>query len=89
MKKSYLAKIIAKDNNGLQTISACCSGAKVKVSDIKFLKKNKIFLICLERLRKEEGKNNEKINSICKFEFVDHVKYKNISQLNDKLILEF
>tara|TARA_B100001996_G_C18479132_1_gene523042 strand:- start:17 stop:418 length:402 start_codon:yes stop_codon:yes gene_type:complete len=88
MKKSYLAKIIAKDNNGLQIISACCSGAKVKVSDIKFLKKNKIFLICLERLRKEEGKNNEKINSICKFEFVDHVKSKNISQLNDKLILE-
>jgi len=88
MKKSYLAKIIAKDNNGLQMISACCSGAKVKVSDIKFLKKNKIFLICLERIRKEEGRNNEKINSICKFEFVDNVKSKNISQLNDKLILE-
>ena len=29
--KKYLAKIIATDNEGLQTISACCSGAKIKL----------------------------------------------------------
>ena len=45
MDKKYLAKIIATDNEGLQMISACCAGAKVKVSDIKFLKSNKIFLL--------------------------------------------
>ena len=45
MDKKYLAKIIATDNEGLQMISACCSGAKVKISDIKFLKSNKIFLL--------------------------------------------
>ena len=28
----YLAKIIATDNEGLQMISACCAGAKVKIS---------------------------------------------------------
>ena len=39
-KKKYLAKIIAKDPNGLQVISACCSEAKAKVEEIKFLKKN-------------------------------------------------
>ena len=33
----YLAKIIATDKEGLQMISACSSGAKVKVSDIKYL----------------------------------------------------
>ena len=74
MNKNYLAKIIAKDNNGLHLISACCSGAKVKIKEIKFLKKNKIFLFFLERFKKEEGKNDEKINSICKFEFIEEVK---------------
>ena len=37
MDKKYLAKIIASDNEGLQMISACSAGAKVKVSDIKYL----------------------------------------------------
>ena len=31
MNKAYLAKIIAKDSQGLQLISAFCSEAKVKV----------------------------------------------------------
>ena len=88
MNKSYLKKIIAKDSSGLQMISACCSGAIVKISDMKYLKKNKIFLFFLERFKKEEEKSNEKISSICKFEFIDNVKSKNIDQLNEKLILE-
>jgi len=46
-EKKYLAKIIAKDSNGLQIISACCSDSKAKVEDIKFLKKNKIFLLSI------------------------------------------
>ena len=33
MNKKYLAKIIATDNEGLQMISACTAGAKIKVSD--------------------------------------------------------
>ena len=86
-KKKYLAKIIAKDANGLQIISACCSDSKAKVEDIKFLKKNKIFLLLIERLKKEKNKN-EKIKSICKFEFVDSVKSKNIDQNNESGILE-
>ena len=36
MRKKYLAKIIAKDNQGLQLISACCTGAKVKINEIKY-----------------------------------------------------
>tara|TARA_B100000700_G_scaffold223401_1_gene246278 strand:- start:508 stop:906 length:399 start_codon:yes stop_codon:yes gene_type:complete len=81
-EKKYLAKIIAKDPNGLQVISACCSEGKVKVDEIKFLKKNKLFLLSIERLNIENNKN-KKIKSICKFEFVDNVKSKNIDQ-NDK-----
>ena len=82
MDKKYLAKIIATDNEGLQMISACCSGAKVKISDIKFLKSNKIFLLSVERIKVESGEEYKKVNSICKFDFVDRVKSKNINQKN-------
>ena len=88
MNKSYLAKIIAKDIHGLNMISACCSEAKIEISNIKFLKKNKIFLVSLQRFNREDGNNNEKINSICKFEFVDMVKSKNIDQKKEDLTLE-
>ncbi len=88
MDKRYLAKIIATDNEGLQMISACCAGAKVKISDIKFLQSNKIFLLSVERTKIESGQEDKKINSICKFDFVDNVKSKNIDQKNKDLILE-
>ena len=88
MRKKYLAKIIAKDNQGLQLISACCSGAKVKINEIKYLPRNKIFLLSLKRYRRETDKDKLKINSICKFEFVDRVKSKNINQNNVSLLLE-
>ena len=80
MEKKYLSKIIANDNEGLQMISACCAGAKIKVSDIKYLQKNKVFLLSLKRFKVETENQNQKVNSICKFEFVDSVKSKNISQ---------
>ena len=86
-EKKYLAKILAKDPNGLQVISAFCSESKVKVEEIKFLKKNKIFFLLIERLNKEKNKK-EKIKSICKFEFIDSVKSKNINQNNNSDILE-
>ena len=88
MDKKYLAKIIATDNEGLQMISACCAGAKVKVSDIKFLQSNKIFLLSIERTKIESGQEDKKINSICKFDFVWGIKKKNIGQKNQDLVLE-
>ena len=80
MKKKYLSKIIANDNEGLQMISACCGGAKIKIGDIKYLQKNKVFLLSLKRTKIETGNEGKKVNSICKFEFVDSVKSKNIKQ---------
>jgi len=80
MEKKYLSKIIANDNEGLQMISACCAGAEVKVNDIKYLQKNKIFLLSLKRTKIEIENEGKKVNSICKFEFVDSVKSKNIKQ---------
>ena len=80
MKKKYLSKIIANDNEGLQMISACCAGAEIKVSDIKYLQTNKVFLLSLMRNKIETENEGKKVNSICKFEFVDSVKSKNIKQ---------
>ena len=88
MDKKYLAKIIATDYEGLQVISTCCAGAKVKISDIKYLQSNKIFLLSIERNKIESGQDDKKVNSICKFDFVDRVKSKNIDQKNQDLILE-
>ena len=80
MNKKYLSKIIANDNEGLQMISACCAGAEIKVSDIKYLQTNKVFLLSLKRTKIETENEGKKVNSICKFEFVDNVKSKNIKQ---------
>ena len=88
MDRKYLAKIIATDNDGLQMISACTAGAKVKVSDIKYLASNKVFLLSIERTKIETNQKNKKINSICRFDFVDKVKSKNIDQKNSELVLE-
>ena len=80
MEKKYLSKIIANDKEGLQMVSACCAGAVIKVSDIKYLQKNKVFLLSLKRTKIETESEGKKVNSICKFEFVDNVKSKNIKQ---------
>ena len=49
MDKKYLAKIIAKDSQGLKLISACCFQAKINVSELRYLKKSQIFLVFLQR----------------------------------------
>ena len=88
MDKKYLAQIIATDNEGLQMISACTAGSKVKVVGIKYLASNKVFLLSVERTKIETNEEDKKINSICRFDFVDKVKSKNIDQKNNELVLE-
>ena len=88
MEKKYLAQIIATDNEGLAMISACSAGAIVKVSDMKYLGTNKVFILSMVRAKIEKGQKDKKVNSICRFDFVDKVKSKNIDQNNDKIKLE-
>tara|TARA_Y100000590_G_C15690173_1_gene1003148 strand:+ start:649 stop:1056 length:408 start_codon:yes stop_codon:yes gene_type:complete len=88
MSEKFLKKIIAQNQEDLRVISALCSEAKIKQSDIKYLKDNKIFLISLERKNKEKSNSTEKINSILKFEFIEKSKSKNIDQNNKKNNLE-
>ena len=84
----YLAKIIASDQEGLQMVSACSSAAKVKISDIKYLASNKVFLLSIERIKVENENEDKKVNSILRFDFVDKVRSKNINQLNQEEVLE-
>ncbi len=69
-------------------ISACCSEAKVKTSEIKFLPSSKIFLLSLLRLDKENKNNKNLINSIIRFEFIESSKSKNIDQNDTNISLE-
>ena len=80
--KKFLKKVIAQSPSDLQYISACCSEAKTKIKDIKYLPKNKLFLISIQRLNKEQADDKTRINSIVKFEYVDSSKSKNINQKN-------
>ena len=88
MDKKFLKKVIAQSPEDLQIISACCSEAKVKMSDIKFLSSNKIFLISLLRKDKENINKKNSIKSVIKFEFIESSKSKNINQNNPDLELE-
>ena len=85
---NYFAKIIANDLEGLQMISACSSAAKVKISDIKYLASNKVFLLSIERIKVENENEDKKINSILRFDFIDKVRSKNIDQSNQEAVLE-
>ena len=88
MNKKYFAKIIAKDPQGLQMISAYCSESRVKIHEIKHLKQNKIFLLSIQRLSREIDGGKEEINSILKFDYISSSKSKNIDQNNPDLIIE-
>ena len=88
MSKTYLKKIIARSAEDLQIISACCSEGKVKINDIKYLKKNKIFLIYINRIAKENENSSNKLNSIIRFEYIQASKSKNIDKKKQNQDLE-
>ena len=88
MENQYLKKIIAHSPEDLNVISACCSEGRVNIKDVKYLASNKIFLMSILRLSKEEENKNKQINSIIKFEFINSSKSKNIDQKDPNLTLE-
>ena len=86
MSKKYLAKILARDIYGLNIISLHIHKAIVKISEIKYLKKNKMFIMSMKRNSIKE--KNKKVLSVCKFEFVDEAKSRKINQLYTNKELE-
>ena len=81
----YRPQIIASDLDGLQVVSACSTGAKVRVADIKYLLSNKVFLLSIERTKIETDQEDKRINSVLRFNNVLKVKSKNIDQNNKEL----
>ena len=88
MVKKYLKKIIAQSQQDLQVISACCEGGKIKINEIKYLPKNKIFLFLVDRIAREKENSNEKVKSIVKFEYIENSKSKNIDHSNSDNFIE-
>ena len=88
MTKKYLKKIIAQSPQDLQVISACCEGGKIKIDEIKYLPKNKIFLFLIDRVAREKENSKENVKSIVKFEYIEKSKSKNIDLGDAKSLVE-
>ena len=86
MTKKYFKKILVQNPKDLQIISALSSDSTAKVSDMKYLSKNKIFILSVDRKDKEN--NDGPINSIIKFSFIDSCKSKNVDQKNPEKALK-
>ena len=83
-------KLIGENENDLKVISAYLQDSIVIVKDIVFLKKNKTFIMVLNRFMWEDAfKENKRIRCAVKFEEVIKVQSKNVNQKNKKKPLEY
>ncbi len=87
-------KLTGKNERDLKIISAYLQDSVVIVKDIVFLKKNRIFIMILNRfmwedLEKGVFNKNRRIRSAIKFEEVLEVHSKNINQKNKNKALEY
>ena len=86
-------KLIGKNIEDLKTISAYCQDSIVRIRDLAFLKKNKIFIMMLSRfmwqdIEKGVFRNYKRIKSVLKFNFIENVLAKNINQQQKNRNLE-
>ena len=87
-------KLIARTEEDLRVVSAHLQDSIVSVADIANLKKNKIFLMQLNRFMWEDVergvfRKNKRIRTVLKFENVMKVLSKNINQLKKNKFLDF
>ena len=87
-------KLIARTQEDLRVVSAHLQDSIASVADIANLKKNKIFLMQLNRFMWEDVekgvfRKNKRIRTIIKFENVIKVLSKNINQLKKDKFLDF
>ena len=92
--KAKNLKLIARTNEDLRVISAHLQDAILSVTNIANLKKNKIFLMQLNRFMWEDVekgvfRKNKRIRTILKFENTIKVISKNISQTDKDKFLDF
>jgi len=87
-------KLIAKTDEDLKVISAHLQDSIASTNDIANLKKNRIFLMQLNRFMWEDVekgvfRKNKRIRTILKFDNVIKVNSKNISQIKKDKFLDF
>ena len=87
-------KLIAKTEEDIKVVSAHLQDSIISVADIASLKKNKIFLMQLNRFMWEDVekgvfRKNKRIRTILKFENVLTVDSRNINQLKKDKFLDF
>ena len=87
-------KLMGKNKDDLKVISAYLQDSVLKVKDIVFLKKNKTFIMIVNRFMWEDFekgffRKNKRIRCAVKFEEVIKVESKNINQKNKNKPLEF
>ncbi len=92
--KTKNLKLIARTDEDLKVISAHLQDSIVNIADIANLKKNKIFLMQLNRFMWEDVekgvfRKNKRIRTILKFENVIEINAKNISQISKDKFLDF
>ena len=92
--KAKNLKLIARTDEDLRIISAHLQDSIVNTANIASLKKNKIFLMQLNRFMWEDVekgvfRKNKRVRTILKFENVISVVSKNIKQINNKMFLDF
>ena len=92
--KAKNLKLIAKTEEDLRVVSAHLQDSIASISDIANLKKNKIFLMQLNRFMWEDVekgvfRKNKRIRTILKFENVLEVHSTNINQLKKDKFLDF
>ena len=87
-------KLIARTTEDLRVISAHLQDSIVKTSDIANLKKNRIFLMQLNRFMWEDVekgvfRKNKRIRTVLKFENILKVASKNVNQNKNDRFLDF
>ena len=87
-------KLLAKTEEDLRVVSAHLQDSIASMFDIANLKRNKIFLMQLNRFMWEDVekgvfRKNKRIRTILKFENVLNVLSKNIDQLKKDKFLDF
>ena len=87
-------KLLAVSDEDLRVVAAHLQDAIVSVQDIASLKKNRIFLIQLNRFMWEDVekgvfRKNKRIRTVLKFDNVTSVLSKNINIKKNKFFLDF
>ena len=86
-------KLIVRNQEDLKVISAYSQDSIVAIKDITFLKKNRIFIMIINRFMWEDiergiNRQSKRIRCVLKFEGILKVKSKKINQKNENKRLE-